>query len=100
MPHAPPHGGGNPGGYQVSKAALNMLALLEARDYGEQGLKVFILSPGFIRSNLRGPGEDAISGWGQAGDAAVPGGVVLDIVEGKRDADVARLIDKDTVHEW
>jgi NAD(P)-dependent dehydrogenase (short-subunit alcohol dehydrogenase family) len=40
--------------YMVSKAALNMLAVLEARDFGPQGLKVFALSPGFVRSNLRG----------------------------------------------
>lgn len=61
----PPHGkafgdGGN--AYQVSKVALNMLAVLQARDYGDQGLKVFALSPRFVKSNLRGTSEEQKSG--------------------------------------
>jgi NAD(P)-dependent dehydrogenase (short-subunit alcohol dehydrogenase family) len=86
--------------YQVSKAALNMLAVLEARDYGNQGLKVFALSPGFVRSNLRGPSEEQKNGWGGAGDPDIAAGIVLDIVMGKRDEDVGKLVHKDGVYEW
>lgn len=86
--------------YQVSKAALNMLAVLEARDYQDQGLKVFALSPGFVRSNIRGPSGEQQSGWGGAGDPAVSGEVVLSIVMGKRDKDVGKLVHKDGVYEW
>ncbi len=86
--------------YQVSKAALNMLAVLEARDYGDKGLKVFALSPGFVRSNLRGSSEEQKSGWGGAGDPEVSGGIVLDIVMGKRDEDVGKLVHKDGVYDW
>lgn len=88
------------GAYQVSKAALNMLAVLEARDYGSEGLKVFAVSPGFVRSNLRGPDEDARSGWGQAGDPIVSGELILSILKGERDADVGCLVHKDGVYSW
>lgn len=86
--------------YQVSKAALNMLAVLEWRDYGPEGLKVFVLSPGFVRSNLRGPDEEARSGWGMAGDPEDSGKLLLSVVQGERDADVGKLIHKDGVYEW
>ncbi len=86
--------------YQVSKAALKILALLEARDYGPKGLKLLAMSPGFVRSNLRGPSEDARNGWGKAGDPEVSGQIVLDIVQGKRDADVGCLVHKDGVYQW
>lgn len=47
-----------------SKAALNMLVMLEARDYGLEGLKVFTFSPGFVQSNPRGASEEArFGGW-------------------------------------
>ena len=86
--------------YQVSKAALNMLAVVEAGNWGHEGLKVFVMSPGFVRSNLRGPSEEARSGWGKAGDPEDSGRIVLDIVQGKRDADVGRFVHKDGVYPW
>ncbi|KAK9319426.1 hypothetical protein V1517DRAFT_47934 [Lipomyces orientalis] len=90
------------GAYQVSKAALNVLALLDFRDNGPKGLKVFVVSPGFVRSNLRGPSEEARSGWGEAeaGDPEVSGEIVLSVVQGKRDADVGGFIYKDGIHPW
>ena len=86
--------------YQVSKAALNMLAVVEAGNWSHEGLKVFVMSPGFVRSNLRGPSEEARSGWGKAGDPQDSGQIVLDIVQGKRDADVGRFVHKDGVYPW
>ena len=88
------------GAYQVSKAALNMLAVLEFRDYGAEGLKVFVMSPGFVRSNLRGTSEEARSGWGGAGDPEVSGELALGIIQGKRDADVGCLVHKGGVFPW
>ena len=86
--------------YQVSKAALNMLAVVEAGNWGHEGLKVFVMSPGFVRSNLRGPSEEARSGWGKAGDPEDSGRIVLDIVQGRRDADTGRFVHKDGVYAW
>lgn len=41
-----------------------MLVMLEARDYGLEGLKVFTFSPGFVQSNPRGASEEArFGGW-------------------------------------
>lgn len=73
--------------YPVSKAALNMLAVLEAGEHGPKGLKVFVMSPGFVGSNLRGSTEEARNGWGKAGDPEVSGRMVLSIVQRKGDAD-------------
>lgn len=86
--------------YRVSKAALNMIGVLEARDYGPQGLKVFIMSPGFVVSNLRGTGEAERSGWGKAGDPEVSGKTVLSIIQGERDADVGKLVHDTGLHPW
>jgi NAD(P)-dependent dehydrogenase (short-subunit alcohol dehydrogenase family) len=86
--------------YQVSKAALNMIAVLEARDFGSQGLKVFAVSPGFVVSNLRGTSEEARSGRGKAADPKSSGELILSIVRGERDADVGCLVHKDGVFPW
>ena len=61
-----------------------MVAVLEWREYGDQRLKVFVVSPGFVISNLRGTSEEARSGWGMAGSADVPGELILNVIEGKR----------------
>ncbi|PYH89219.1 short chain dehydrogenase/reductase [Aspergillus ellipticus CBS 707.79] len=97
-----PHSANLKGGdaYQVSKAALNMLAIMEARDYGERGLKVFVLAPGFMRSKLRGSGEDEMSGWGRAGDPEVVGEMVWGILRGERDSDVGCFVHRGGVYEW
>jgi NAD(P)-dependent dehydrogenase (short-subunit alcohol dehydrogenase family) len=86
--------------YQVSKAALNMVAIVEHRDHGSKGLKVFAMSPGFVRSNLRGTSEEERSGWGGAGDPEGSGEIVLGIVQGKRDAEVGCLVHKDGIYPW
>ena len=92
-----PKGGG---AYHVSKAALNMLALREHHQYAEDGLKVFVVSPGFVVSNLRGKGEDERSGWGKAQPATVAGRLMLSVVKGERDADVGKMIREGGVDEW
>ncbi|KAI9689145.1 MAG: hypothetical protein M1822_000883 [Bathelium mastoideum] len=88
------------GVYQASKAAMNMLAVMEYRAYGTQGLKVFPLAPGFVVSNLRGTSEEDRTGWGGAGDPMVSGQTILGVIQGKRDADVCKLVNKDGVHPW
>lgn len=90
----------NGGAYHVSKVALNMIALREHIGFSEQGLKVFSMSPGFVVSNLRGTTEELRSGWGQAKPASESGEFMLDILEGKRDEDVGKLIWKDGIYGW
>jgi NAD(P)-dependent dehydrogenase (short-subunit alcohol dehydrogenase family) len=90
----------NGDGYVASKAALNMLVALDYEEFEGKGLKVFVVSPWFVTSNLRGKSEQARSGWRGAGDASVAGELVSSIVEGKWDADVGCLVHKDGVCAW
>ena len=92
-----PKGGG---AYHVSKAALNMLALREHHAFAEQGIKVFVVSPGFVVSNLRGTGEEERSGWGRAQPASGAGCLMLSVLQGHRDGDVGRMIRENGVDEW
>ena len=87
--------------YRSSKAALNMIALLEANKYGPKGLKVFAMCPGFVVSNLRGKDEYSRNGWGGgAGSPEVSGKTLLSIIQGERDADVGKFVHKDGVYPW
>jgi len=90
----------NGGAYHVSKAALNMIALREYHQFGDKGLKVFAMNPGFVVSNLRGTSEELRTGWGKAGPVSVSGEIMLSILDGKRDEDVGKLIWKDGVYPW
>ncbi len=86
--------------YRASKAALNMVAVVEARDFGPKGLMVFAMCPGFVESNLRGSSQEARTGGGGAGDPLDSGKLVLSIIKGERDADVGKLVHKDGVYPW
>lgn len=86
--------------YRSSKAALNMIAILEAKAYGPKGLKVFAICPGFVVSNLRGTSDEARSGWGEAGDPLASGQTLLNIIRGERDADVGKFVHKDGLYPW
>lgn len=86
--------------YRASKAALNMIALQESIEFSETNLKVFALDPGFVRSNLRGPSEEARSGWGKAGDPERSGRFIMSVIQGERDADVGTFIHNTGVYPW
>jgi NAD(P)-dependent dehydrogenase (short-subunit alcohol dehydrogenase family) len=86
--------------YRASKAALNMIAVQEAKEFGSKGLKVFAMCPGFVVSNLRGTSDEARSGWWNAGDPQVSGKTVLSIIQGERDADAGKFVHKDGVYPW
>ena len=86
--------------YRMSKAALNMLAVQDARTLGKQGVKVFAFCPGLVESNLRGETEQEKTAGGKAGDPEESGRSILAIVEGKRDEDVGTFVHKDGVYPW
>ncbi|EXJ79385.1 hypothetical protein A1O3_08887 [Capronia epimyces CBS 606.96] len=86
--------------YRASKAALNMLAVQDAKVLAAHGVKVFAVCPGLVRSNLRGKDEQSRSAGGAAQDPEVSGQLILDIVEGKRDSHVGKFVYKDGVRPW
>ncbi|TAQ89244.1 hypothetical protein B7494_g2445 [Chlorociboria aeruginascens] len=86
--------------YRSCKSALNMLAVDYSKTLGKQGVKVFAVCPGLVRSNLRGTSEEARSYGGMAGDPKISGNLILDIMEGKRDIDVGKFVKKDGLWPW
>ena len=90
----------NAGAYKASKAALNMVMIADWKNSKSTALKVFGMCPGFVVSNLRGPGDEARSGGGKAGDPEVSGQTLLSIIQGKRDEDEGRVVHKDGVRPW
>lgn len=79
-------------GYRASKAALNMLAVDFCRIFKEDGVKVYIISPGFLATNLGGLTPDQLRKMG-ARDPQLGANFIRDCVEGvdKRTGKVIRL---------
>ena len=86
--------------YRVSKAAQNMIAVREHIEYGPQGLKVFVMSPGCVVSNIRGTSEDERNAWGAASDSDIAGNTILAIILGERDSDVGKFVVRDGLYPW
>ncbi|KAJ6013816.1 hypothetical protein N7540_008407 [Penicillium herquei] len=86
--------------YRMSKAALNMATVQQHRRFHSQNIRVYAYCPGFVRSNLRGESEQARSGGGFAGDPMDSARGILDICEGKRDADVGRFVHANGTYPW
>lgn len=83
--------------YRVSKAALNMLAACHRCNFAEWNCKVLAFNPGWCITNLTGEkGREMRTKMG-ARDAKEPALGLVDIVLGKRDADIAKngMIDTD-----
>ena len=89
-----------PGPYHASKAAMNMIALQEHIMYADQGLKVFVVSPGFVVSGLRGESEELRTGWGKAEPAEKAGRFLVSILRGERDEDVGKFLYEGGLYDW
>ncbi|KAJ5511257.1 Short-chain dehydrogenase/reductase SDR [Penicillium expansum] len=94
------YGPSNGEAYRASKSALNMIMIQDWVESRDTPLKVFAVCPGFVRSSLRGTSEEERSGWGNASDPSISGNTILGILEGRRDAEVGRLIHKDGSFPW
>ena len=84
--------------YRSSKAGMNMMMREWARTLGEDGIKVWCISPGFLATGL-GPGAEVTKKMG-AGDPAVGGNFIKDVVEGKRDQDVGKVVRPNGIQPW
>lgn len=94
--------------YRASKAALNMLVAHEQveveQDAAGEGLpgrlRVRVMCPGFVVSNLRGESEEQRTGGGRAGDPADSARVLYGIIRGEREGDERGLIRGEDVYRW
>ncbi|KIN05461.1 hypothetical protein OIDMADRAFT_115816 [Oidiodendron maius Zn] len=86
--------------YRASKSALNMIAMHEQLELQDTAIKVRIMSPGLVVSNLRGTSEQARSAGGYAGDPTKSARLILSILGGERDEDASALIVTDGVCPW
>ncbi|KAK6544209.1 hypothetical protein TWF694_000912 [Orbilia ellipsospora] len=85
-------------GYRASKVALNMVMVDFTRLLAKDNVKVWCISPGMLATNLGGNPE-FLKKLG-AGDPALGGIFIKDVVEGARDQDVGKVIRRDEVQLW
>lgn len=85
--------------YRSAKTGLNMMMREWTRLLKEDGVKVFAISPGFLATGLAGVGAEALKKMG-AGDPSIGGKFIKDVVDGKRDADVGKVIRVDSDQPW
>ncbi|KAI0508970.1 putative short chain dehydrogenase/reductase [Xylaria bambusicola] len=89
--------------YRMSKAALNMLSACHRYNYADWGCRVLAFNPGWCVSNLTGEkGREMRIKLG-ARDPKDPAIALVDVVFGKRDADIEKngLVDLDGgVRPW
>ncbi len=69
--------------YRSSKTALSMVTACQFVEYGDMGIKVFLYDPGFTVSNLS-ENNTAEKGARSARESVLP---LIDVIEGKRDAE-------------
>ncbi|MCJ1457988.1 hypothetical protein MMC28_008357 [Mycoblastus sanguinarius] len=87
--------------YRISKAALNMLVTCDAWQYEKDGIKVFAFCPGYVVTDLAGMRQAKIDQGAPTAEGSARG--LLDIAEGKRDADAGKFLHirgGDGVHPW
>ncbi|KKY38942.1 putative short chain [Diaporthe ampelina] len=85
--------------YRSTKAGLNMLMREWVRILKEDGVKVWAISPGFLATGLGGVGKEQLLKMG-ALDPSVGGQFIRDVVQGKRDQDVGRVIRSNMIQSW
>lgn len=85
-------------GYRCSKTALNMLMLDWNHKLKEDGVKVWGVGPGFLATGL-GNVQEKAKEMG-AGHPSAGGKVLRSVVEGERDADAGKLINKDGISRY
>lgn len=85
-------------GYRCSKTALSMLMLDWNHKLKEDGVKVCSVAPGFLATNLGGDPE-FVKSLG-AGHPSEGGEIIVKVAEGKRDADMGKIIAKEGLIPW
>ncbi|KAL1598887.1 hypothetical protein SLS60_008030 [Paraconiothyrium brasiliense] len=76
--------------YRMSKAALNMLSATTYAHLKDQGVKVWSFCPGFVITNLADQRDRRAAMGAESSETSAQ--AILDIVEGKRDAEAGKFI--------
>jgi NAD(P)-dependent dehydrogenase (short-subunit alcohol dehydrogenase family) len=84
--------------YRSSKTGMNMMMRDWVRTLKEDGVKIWAISPGFLATNLGGS-QERNKKMG-AGDPALGGTFIRDVVEGARDADVGMVVRRGGIQPW
>ncbi|KAI9711869.1 MAG: hypothetical protein M1820_002014 [Bogoriella megaspora] len=82
--------------YQASKAALNMATACQWVEYRPFGIQVFAYDLGVTQPSI-GPQNGALNGAKSAVDAVMP---LIDILEGRRDAEAGKLLHSMGSFHW
>lgn len=85
--------------YRSSKAGLNMLMREWARILKEDGVKVWAISPGFLATGLGGVPRETLLKMG-ALEPHIGGEFMRDVVQGKHDDRVGKVIRSNQVQPW
>jgi NAD(P)-dependent dehydrogenase (short-subunit alcohol dehydrogenase family) len=85
--------------YRSSKAGLNMMMRTWVRILGNDNVKIWAVSPGFLATGLGDLGIEKLKQMG-ARDASVGGEFLRDVIQGKRDQDVGKAIRIDGIQTW
>ena len=86
-------------GYRCTKVALNMLMLDWNHKLKADGVKVWGVGPGMLATNLGGMGPEKAAAMG-AKHPSLGGDIIRRVVEGERDADVGKLVNRDGISAW
>ncbi|CAJ0549964.1 Ff.00g065590.m01.CDS01 [Fusarium sp. VM40] len=84
--------------YRSSKTGMNMMMREWNRILGEDVIRVWAISPGYLATGL-GLGSETNQKQG-AIDPAIGAALVKDVLEGARDGDVGKVILKQGVQPW
>lgn len=87
-------------GYRSSKVAINMVMLDWNHKLKEDGVKVWAVQPGMLATNLGNLPEEMKKMFVEKmglGHPSLGGKLLRSIVEGERDADVGKIVDKDGI---
>ncbi|XXH02197.1 hypothetical protein Hte_008565 [Hypoxylon texense] len=85
--------------YRSAKTGLNMVMREWHRVLKNDGVKVWCISPGALATGLGGIGADKMRQLG-ALHPSVGGQLIRDVVQGKRDADVGKVVRSNGVQPW
>jgi len=86
-------------GYRSCKIGLNMVMRDWHRVLKNDGVLVWAISPGFLATGLGGVGAQKLKEMG-AMEPSIGGEFVKEVIEGKRDEDAGKAINKNGIQPW